>query len=235
MTIHFQNQDTVDATQHPTLVVAYDDKLSKKPVLRNSYRRVFKRSLDFLITLLAIPLILPLIALPALLIALDGHNPFYSQLRIGKGGRSFRMWKLRTMVPDADGLLDSYLDSNPEAKQEWDRTQKLKTDPRITKAGRILRKTSLDELPQLFNVLIGDMSLVGPRPMMTSQRDDYYGQAYYKLRPGITGLWQISDRNECDFVGRVGYDDTYERGVTFRADLSILWRTVGVILRGTGY
>ena len=115
------------------------------------------------------------------------------------------------MVHNADELLEAYLAENPAAKLEWDATQKLKRDPRITLVGRILRKTSLDELPQLWNVLNGTMSLVGPRPMMLCQRASYSGQSYYNLKPGITGLWQISDRNESEFIARVRYDDVYDR------------------------
>jgi lipopolysaccharide/colanic/teichoic acid biosynthesis glycosyltransferase len=199
------------------------------------YRRFFKRFKDILLTLAALPLALTLIAIAALLIALDGHNPFYSQQRVGRNGKPFRMWKLRTMVHNADDLLEAYLAENEAARLEWTATQKLKNDPRITIVGRVLRKTSLDELPQLFNVLNGTMSLVGPRPMMVSQRSSYFGEAYFRLRPGITGPWQVSDRNECNFVDRVQFDDIYDRALSLRTDLFILLRTVMVVLRGTGY
>ena len=123
----------------------------------------------------------------------------------------FRLWKLRSMVVDADRKLEEYLCANPAARAEWDETQKLKDDPRITAAGRLIRKTSLDELPQLWNVLIGDMSLVGPRPMMPQQAELYPGRDYYRLRPGLTGLWQISDRNATSFAARAAYDAEYSR------------------------
>jgi lipopolysaccharide/colanic/teichoic acid biosynthesis glycosyltransferase len=200
-----------------------------------AYRRIFKRYLDLALTLAAMPLALPLICIAALMIALDGHNPFYSQQRVGRNGKAFRMWKLRTMVHNADDLLEAHLAENEAARTEWNATQKLKNDPRITIVGRVLRKTSLDELPQLFNVLNGTMSLVGPRPMMVSQRNSYFGEAYFRLRPGITGPWQVSDRNECNFVDRVQFDDIYDRGLSLQADLLILVRTVLVVLRGTGY
>lgn len=199
------------------------------------YRTFIKRGIDIVLTILTAPIVVPFVALMALLIALDGHNPFYSQLRVGKGGKTFRMWKLRTMVHNADELLEEYLASDTVAKLEWDATQKLKKDPRITLLGRVLRKCSMDELPQLFNVLNGTMSLVGPRPMMLCQQDSYTGRGYYNLQPGITGLWQISDRNEGEFVGRVRYDDIYDRKVSLSTDVSVLFRTVGVVLRGTGY
>lgn len=202
---------------------------------RGLYRTYIKRGFDIALTILAAPVVVPFVALMALLIALDGHNPFYSQMRVGKGGRQFRMWKLRTMVHNADELLEDYLSKNAVARLEWDATQKLKKDPRITWLGRLLRKTSMDELPQLFNVLNGTMSLVGPRPMMTCQQSSYTGIGYYNLQPGITGLWQVSDRNEGEFVGRVRYDDIYDRKVSLRTDIGVLVRTVGVVLRGTGY
>lgn len=186
-------------------------------------------------TLLAAPVVVPLVLLMAVLVMIDGHNPFYSQMRVGRHGRIFRMWKLRTMVHDADTLLESHLAEDPAARREWETTQKLKNDPRITLVGRVLRKTSLDELPQLWNVLIGDMSLVGPRPFMSSQRASYTGLSYYNLRPGVTGLWQISDRNESEFIARVRYDNLYDRVVSLRTDATVMIRTIGVVLRGTGY
>ncbi len=199
------------------------------------YRGGFKYVLDVSLILLTAPFVIPVVVIMALLVALDGRNPFYSQLRVGKNGKHFRMWKIRTMVPDADRMLESYLASNAEARAEWEATQKLKNDPRITLMGRLLRKTSMDELPQLWNVLTGTMSLVGPRPMMVDQEKYYYGRSYYNLRPGITGLWQISDRNEGNFVGRVHFDDTYDRVLSLKTDLFILLRTVAVVIRGTGY
>lgn len=199
------------------------------------YRTSGKRFLDVTLAALAAVFVAPFIAVLALLVALDGHNPFYSQDRVGRGGRTFRLWKLRSMVPNADEKLEDYLAANPEARLEWDTTQKLKHDPRITPIGKLLRRSSIDELPQLINVLIGDMSLVGPRPIMDAQREMYPGKAYYRLRPGVTGSWQVSDRNECSFHARAQYDELYEREVTLSKDVSILCRTVAVVLRCTGY
>ena len=198
------------------------------------YRSFFKRLIDTTLTIAAAPFVLAFVLIAAMMIALDGHNPFYSQLRIGRGGKVFRMWKLRSMVHDADDRLEAYLNANPDARHEWIQNQKLKIDPRITPIGRFLRKTSLDELPQLWNVVTGHMSLVGPRPMMVSQRQHYSGQSYFNLRPGITGLWQVSDRNSCGFVGRVHYDDLYDQVLSFTTDFRVLFRTVGVVFRGTG-
>ena len=170
----------------------------------------------------------------ALLISIDGGNPFYHQLRVGRNGRYYKMWKLRTMVVGADDRLEAYLTEDAKAKAEWDSTQKLKSDPRITRFGCILRKSSLDELPQLWNVLKGDMSLVGPRPMLPDQQDLYSGSAYCRLRPGITGPWQVSDRNNSTFAERVWFDTNYDRKLSFKTDLQLLLATVRVALRATG-
>ncbi len=209
--------------------------IQRKSGIRRAYVATLKPLLDAVLVIVALPIVLPLIAVLALLISLDGGSPFYTQKRVGKDGRIFRMWKLRTMVADADCLLADYLAHNPVAAAEWNATQKLKNDPRITRLGRVLRKASIDELPQLFNVLNGTMSLVGPRPFMVDQAQYYHGNSYYDLRPGITGLWQISDRNDCDFVERVRYDNAYARRVSLKTDIAILWRTISVVLRGTGY
>lgn len=139
------------------------------------------------------------------------------------------------MIVNADAQLETYLASDPTARAEWDSTQKLKVDPRITRFGRILRKSSLDELPQLWNVLKGDMSLVGPRPMMPCQRDLYPGSAYYRLRPGITGPWQVSRRNESTFADRARFDTDYDRTLSLGTDIGLLISTVRVVVRATGY
>lgn len=200
----------------------------------HGYRQWVKRPLDVLAVLLLLPIALPLIILSAALIALDGHAPFYTQKRVGRDRAVFKLWKLRTMVPNADAILAEYLQNNPAAAREWAVNQKLKHDPRITRVGAILRKTSLDELPQLWNVLKGDMSLIGPRPMMVDQTALYPGTAYFDLRPGITGPWQVSDRNACSFAKRADYDDAYKADLSFAGDFGILLRTVGVVVRGTG-
>jgi lipopolysaccharide/colanic/teichoic acid biosynthesis glycosyltransferase len=198
------------------------------------YRSFVKRALDTVAVMMAAPVVVPVVAVLALAITLDGGNPFYSQTRVGKDGKRFRMWKLRSMVPDADDRMAAHLAADPAALQEWTLTQKLRNDPRITRVGRLIRKTSLDELPQLWNVFKGDMSLVGPRPMMTCQEALYPGTAYFLLRPGCTGYWQISARNETTFEARAGYDADYEADVSFATDLWVLVRTVGVVVRGTG-
>lgn len=199
------------------------------------YRNVVKRLFDLAFILISGVIAVPLVAMLALAVAIDGHSPFYVSDRVGRNGRSFRMLKLRTMVPDADALLEAFLAANVDARQEWDATQKLKCDPRTTRVGRFLRKVSLDELPQLWNVFVGDMSLVGPRPMMPNQRPLYPGTAYYSLRPGITGLWQVSVRNESEFVGRAEFDRLYDQTLSLVTDVKILVKTVFVVFKGTGY
>lgn len=211
---------------NPTVFIA--------PLRHGLYRNGGKRLVDIALVLLAAPAVLPVVLICALLVMLDGHSPFYAQMRIGRGGGLFRMWKLRTMVPDAERKLLHFLDSSPEARREWDLKQKLAQDPRVTRVGQILRRLSLDELPQLWNVLVGEMSLVGPRPMMPEQQPLYPGHAYYLLRPGLTGPWQVSDRNACSFAARASYDDVYEREVSAATDARIMLSTVHVVLRATG-
>lgn len=201
---------------------------------RGMYRGFVKRALDVLMVLFGAPFVMPLVAVLAVLIALEGGMPFYRQDRVGKGGRVYRMWKLRSMVVDADEKLAAYLDANPAARTEWDHSQKLRRDPRITRMGRFMRRSSLDELPQLWNVLLGDMSLVGPRPMMPAQSAMYPGDAYFTLRPGITGLWQVSARNASGFAARASYDSEYDRTLSLMTDLWLLAATIRVVTHGTG-
>ncbi len=199
------------------------------------YRDYLKRALDISFILLVSPIALPLVAILALVASRDGASPFYTQARVGRNGVVFTMYKIRTMVSDADARLEKHLAENPGARIEWDSTQKLKKDPRITAIGTFMRRSSLDELPQLLNVLRGDMSLIGPRPMMVSQKALYPGRTYYELRPGITGLWQVSDRNESTFADRARFDTTYGKTLSFKNDLMILFKTVGAVLRCTGH
>ncbi|WP_436642090.1 sugar transferase [Microbaculum sp. FT89] len=208
-------------------------------ILRRSRRKrsysLAKRALDIGAVLLSAPISIPVVLSLALLVRRDGGKAFYCQDRLGKNGRTFKLWKLRTMVPDAERFLVDYLEQNPEAAREWHETQKLRRDPRVTRLGEFMRKHSIDELPQLWNVLIGDMSLVGPRPMLPDQEALYPGHAYFLMRPGLTGLWQISARNDGTFASRAAYDDAYEEIKSLRVDLAIMVSTVGVVVRGTGF
>src|SRR5699024_10216917 len=149
-----------------------------------------KRILDLSLVLAAAPFVILIVAILAVIVACDGSRPFYLHKRVGRNGRIFRLWKLRSMVPDADRHLARNRAANTAAKAERYTTQKLRRDPRITRFGHFLRRSSLDELPQLLNVVLGDMSLVGPRPMMVEQRSMYPGTDYFLMRPGLTGLWQ---------------------------------------------
>ncbi len=235
MTISFPEIPQRKATPvavHPALIGAT---LMPRRRSFGLYRDVFKRVLDLTAIMLSGPVVVPVVMGLALVVARDGGSPFYSQMRVGKGGRGFRMWKLRSMVRDADAQMAALLERDPAAREEWENTQKLRQDPRVTDFGHFLRRSSLDELPQLWNVLIGDMSLVGPRPMMLNQRELYPGTAYYALRPGITGYWQTAGRNRTTFLARAEYDTVYEEGLALSTDLRILARTVSVVIGGTGY
>ncbi|MFU8883176.1 MAG: sugar transferase [Rhodobacterales bacterium] len=224
--------DTVRARAARNVLTSATPRLNADRVVL--YSGLGKRLFDLVfVAVIAVPVTIVLVIL-SVLVALDGRSPFYVQKRIGRNGRVFRMYKLRSMVADADQVLEAYLAENPAARAEWDRTQKLRHDPRITRFGRLIRKTSLDELPQFLNVLKGDMSVVGPRPMMTDQRSLYPGVEYYEMRPGITGFWQTSVRNESSFEQRAEYDRDYFYRLSLLTDLKIVFRTFGVVVRATG-
>lgn len=209
--------------------VAFSGKLTTQ-----IYDRIVKRWFDLVIVALAALPVLAVLLILGVIVALDGHAPFYVQDRVGQGGRLFRLFKLRTMVPNADAVLEQTLARDPAARAEWDEFQKLRHDPRITPIGRVLRKASLDELPQLINVALGDMSIVGPRPIMDNQRDIYPGTEYYAMRPGITGFWQISVRNDSSFAERAQFDRSYFNAISFATDLQVIAKTFAVVIKGTG-
>ena len=198
------------------------------------YQNYLKRMMDICLVLISAPVSVPTILIFALLVRRDGGPAFYSHLRVGRNGKLFRCVKLRTMVDDADAQLETFLAHNPAQAQEWEKTQKLQHDPRITPFGRFLRKSSIDELPQLWCVLKGDMSLVGPRPFLPSQQELYKGRSYYGLRPGLTGIWQVTERNSTSFSARAKFDGLYAREVSLWTDVKLMFSTVGVVLRGTG-
>lgn len=222
-------------TVHSSKLLAGDSTaVSQYGKSRGPYALGLKRVLDVALVAMVLPFLLPFLAIIGALIAMDGSSPFFRQERIGQSGKRFFMWKFRTMVPNAEARLQAYLAENPDARAEWDEKQKLTVDPRITRIGRILRRTSADELPQLLNVLTGEMSLVGPRPMMPCQQALYPGHAYYRLRPGLTGSWQVSERHKSSFAERAVYDDSYEQDLSFMTDAKIIAKTVGVVFRCTG-
>lgn len=193
-----------------------------------------KRLIDVIVAAIMLLFLLPLFFVLAVLVRRDGGPAIYGQKRLGHSGRSFTLWKLRSMVPDAERILARHLQSDAQALAEWEANQKLARDPRITPLGRILRKYSLDEIPQFLNVLCGDMSLVGPRPMMLDQERLYPGLAYAGLRPGLTGLWQISRRDDATFSARAGFDATYAANLSLREDLRIAFHTIGYLVGGRG-
>ncbi|MDR1777801.1 MAG: undecaprenyl-phosphate galactose phosphotransferase WbaP [Desulfovibrio sp.] len=201
-------------------------------------RRLFvKRCMDVLICLLGLPVLLPIGLVLACAIRLDSPGPaLYRHKRIGRGGREIRIYKFRTMVLKADAALRECLARDAALREEWNSFHKLKNDPRVTRVGAFLRKTSLDELPQLINVLQGSMSLVGPRPIVTAEVKKYgpVYEEYCRVRPGITGLWQVSGRNDTSYAERVAYDAHYIRNWSVWMDVWILARTAPVALTGYG-
>ncbi|TMV93557.1 sugar transferase [Thioclava sp. BHET1] len=217
----------------------YDD--VSLPQRRDPGRKLYisygKRGFDLAVAMILLPLLAPVIALLWLAARRDGGPGFFGHARIGRDGTPFRCWKIRTMAPDAEELLHRYLRDTPDAAAEWRRERKLSCDPRITRWGHFLRRTSLDELPQIWNVLRGEMSLVGPRPVVMAELVRYgtHCGAYLSMRPGVTGLWQISGRNSVSYRERVVFDVTYCQSCSLRRDLTILLRTVFCVLRRTGH
>jgi exopolysaccharide production protein ExoY len=195
-----------------------------------------KRVLDLALGMALAPLALLLLVPICLLVMLDGGRPVYRHLRLGKDGRTFNCYKVRSMVPDADARLKALLDSNHLAREEWSERFKLKKDPRVTRLGYFLRKTSLDELPQLWNVLRGDMSFIGPRPIIPDELERYgeHAAAYLACSPGISGLWQVSGRNDASYQQRVLLDERYAREWTLVLDVQILVRTLPAVFRAKG-
>jgi len=199
--------------------------------------RMVKRALDVITVSAGLLLCWWVFAAIALAVKLSSPGPvFYGQKRIGRSGREFRAWKFRSMVKDADAQLATYLAAHPELREQWEGTHKLKDDPRVTWIGRILRRTSLDELPQLWNILGGEMSLVGPRPIVQDEIAKYgaHFELYQKVRPGLSGLWQVSGRSDTTYAERVALDCYYVRNWSVWIDLVVLARTVRVVLLGKG-
>ena len=201
-------------------------------------QRIFKRSLDIIGAIILVVLLAPVFTLFALLIWKEDRGPvFFRQTRVGRGGRDFTCWKFRTMVVDAEAQMARWETENPVLLARYCESNfKLQADPRVTSIGQWMRKNSLDELPQLFNVLLGDMSLVGPRPLLRRELPNYGAviSLYERVRPGITGLWQISGRSHTTFAERISYDEWYIKNWTVWYDLVILLQTVWVLLRGQG-
>lgn len=201
------------------------------------YNRLFKRIFDLICAGLGTIALLPVFALIAILIYIDNPGPiFFAHRRVGQHGKEFPCYKFRSMCVNAQEELEKYLAANPAAREEWNRDFKLKDDPRITKIGGFLRKTSLDELPQLINVIKGEMSLVGPRPIVQAEIEKYgdYIHDFYLVPPGITGVWQVSGRSDTTYDERVAMDSWYVHNWSVWMDIAYLWKTVSVVLNHKG-
>jgi exopolysaccharide production protein ExoY len=237
--------ETLAASVGLTAVAAPGGPLASAPAdaataLREILRPTLKRAMDVAGAFALLTACLPVFVLLALLIRRDGGPAFYAHPRIGRRGRRFGCLKFRSMVVDADRRLAELLERDPAARAEWEACRKLRRDPRVTRVGRFLRSTSLDELPQLINVLRGEMSLVGPRPVQDTELEQHYGAAaaahYAAVRPGITGPWQVSGRSDTSYASRVALDVQYATSPSLWTDIRILLRTpVAVLLRRGAY
>ncbi|MDC7705876.1 undecaprenyl-phosphate galactose phosphotransferase WbaP [Vogesella indigofera] len=205
--------------------------LSTKNNLLNKNEQKLKRFIDIILSIVLIVLVSPIMLMIALMIKHEGGPVFFSQPRNGKNNKPFLCMKFRTMHQDAEARMEELFASDPVIADEWQQFRKLRSDPRITKTGQLLRKTSLDELPQLFNVLIGEMSLVGPRPRLLDEPSDFY---YSAVRPGITGLWQVSGRNKLTYAQRINLDRWYVKNWNTWYDFAIFIKTVKVVLLKEG-
>ena len=223
-------------------IIKFDD---NNKVLEQKEKKTFneitysflKRTVDITASATALLLLSPVFLVTSLAIRKDSDGPaMFTQKRIGKDGKLFEIYKFRTMVPDADKKLFELLDKDEKAREEYKVNKKLKNDPRITKVGNFLRKTSIDELPQLINVLKGDMSLVGPRPYLPREKDDMgaYYNTIIESKPGITGLWQVSGRSNTTFEERLHFDEEYNEKKSFTYDMGLLVKTVGSVVKGDG-
>ena len=215
-----------------------------KPIIVNVKKqnlvfRIVKRSIDIIAGIVGCILLIPITILVLLIRIIKKENTgpvFYTQLRIGKNGKQFRMYKYRSMCMNADETLKKYLEENDDARKEYKKYKKLKNDPRITKVGCFLRKTSLDEFPQFINVLKGEMSLVGPRPYLPREKEDMgeYYCAITKVKPGITGPWQVRGRSKLEFEDRMKLDVEYVNNMTIKKDIKMVWKTVTKVVKKDG-
>ncbi|HHH20599.1 MAG TPA: glycosyl transferase, partial [Nitratifractor sp.] len=215
-----------------TNLIVYENRL------KSWYRQLFQNMVNYLLALLLLPILLPIIGVISLLIKLESPGPvFFVHNRIGKNGKIIPVIKFRSMYQDAKERLEEMLKNDSAIRKEWESCFKLKEDPRVTKVGNFLRKSSLDELPQIFNVFKGEMNFVGPRPVIQDEIDNYYkedAEYYYMVKPGITGLWQVSGRSDTDYEFRVSTDRWYVTNWTLWLDIMILIKTVGVVLKRDG-
>ncbi|AQT63288.1 MULTISPECIES: undecaprenyl-phosphate galactose phosphotransferase WbaP [Serratia] len=215
---------------HEVMILRVNNNLAKRT------SRIIKRTFDIIGSLLIMLLLSPLLLLIAYKVSRDGGRSIYGHERVGHNGEKFKCLKFRSMVVNSQEVLENLLANDPEAQAEWKKDFKLKNDPRITRIGHFLRKTSLDELPQLWNVFVGEMSLVGPRPVVEEELERYAGDVdyYYMAKPGMTGLWQVSGRNDIDYDTRVYFDAWYVKNWALWNDVVILFKTISVVLKRDG-
>jgi len=212
------------------------DFISVDAVSHRFYSRFLKRAIDLIFALAALPIIFPVFMVLYFVVRSDGGPFLFRHSRIGRNGQSFGCLKIRTMAVNAERQLQELLESDPQAREEWQSKFKLREDPRITRVGQLLRKTSLDEMPQLFNVLSGQMSVVGPRPITAEELERYgeLAEVYKMVRPGLTGRWQISGRRDNDFASRAQQDAEYVAKIGFWSDMYMLVATIPEVVFGRG-
>ena len=230
--------------ENEAVLVRDEENEEIKPIIvvtkkQNIIYRFIKRAIDILAGLVGVILLIPLMIVVEIIRIAKKENQgplFYEQLRIGKNGKQFRMYKFRSMCMNADDTLKEYLKNNEEARKEFKKYKKLKKDPRITKVGKVLRETSLDEFPQLINVLLGNMSLVGPRPYLPREKEDMgeYYSSIIKVKPGITGYWQIRGRSKTSFNDRLKMDLQYVNNCSLKNDIKILVKTFSKVFKRDG-
>ncbi len=206
--------------------------------LKSKYREILHVTSNYLLAIILLPILLPIIGIIAFLIKRESPGPvFFAHMRVGKHGKPIPTLKFRSMYQDAQERLEKLLETDSAIREEWEMNFKLKDDPRVTKIGAIMRKTSLDELPQIFNVLKGEMNFVGPRPVIQQEIDQYYkedDEYYFMVKPGITGLWQVSGRSDTDYDFRVATDKWYVSNWSLWLDIVILFKTVKTVLKREG-
>ena len=231
-------------SDNEAVLLKNEDEEKIKPIIVKRQKqsiafRITKRTIDIIAGLVGTILLIPITVLVwfVRIIKKENNGPlFFEQLRIGKDGKQFRMYKYRSMCMNADETLKKYLEENEDARKEYKKYKKLKNDPRITKVGCFLRKTSLDEFPQFINVLKGDMSLVGPRPYLPREQKDMgeYYSSIIKVKPGITGPWQIRGRNKLEFEDRMKLDIEYVNNMSIKEDIKMVWKTVTKVVKKDG-
>ena len=232
------------ASDNEAILLKDEEEEQVKPIIfvskkQNIAFRFIKRTIDILAGIVGIILLIPITLVVAIMRIIKKENSgpiFYEQLRIGKNGKQFRMYKFRSMCMNADDTLKEYLENNKEAKKEYNKYKKLKYDPRITKVGKVLRATSLDEFPQFINVLKGEMSLVGPRPYLPREKKDMgkYYDVIIKIKPGVTGPWQIRGRSNISFEDRLKIDAEYIQNMSLKNDIKMVLKTFTKVVNKDG-